>query len=116
MYKSIGTIAIEPDGDDAGAVKVIFDPVHDYSIKHGGNKYAVFVQNQKPIIKFMDGVANAIKLEGINEITELSDMKKVLDQIVLHAQVRAAATTRSKVQVWVEYAGNNLKLTNIMPA
>ncbi len=116
MYKSIGTIAIEPDGD-AGDVKVIFDPVHDYSIKHGGNKYAVFVQDHQELItKPMDGVANTIKLKGINKIKEFNDMKKVLDQIVLHAQVRAAATIRSKVQVWVELDKNNLKLTNIMPA
>ena len=118
MYRSLGTITIEPDGD-AGNVKVFFVPEHDYFIKHEEEKCAVFAGDQGYIVEPMDGVdgkAKIIILDGIRKVTLIRHMNEALDQMVIHAQVRAAATTRSKVQIWVEQHGNDLKLTNIMPA
>ena len=129
MYKSLGTITIEPDGD-AGGVKVFFVPEHDYSIKHEEDKYAIYVRQgvelretryqEHFIVRRMDGMAggaNIIILKGIGEIAEFSDMKGALDQMLLHAQVRAAATTQSRVQVCVAPdPQDGLQLTNIMPA
>lgn len=118
MYKSLGTVTIEPDGD-AGNVKVFFVPEHDYSIKHEEGKCAVFAGDQGYIVQPMDGMdgeAKIIILDRIREITEIRHMNEALGQIVIHGQVRASATTRSKVQIWVEQDGNDLKLTNIIPA
>lgn len=111
-YTSQGTITVE--FDTGNNKKYLFAPEHDYSIKHGENTYAVFVEATdeptKALTMRLNETTQAVEIE-LDPLPS-STAGNFHDRLLFHVRLDSAAMTHSKVQVKVE----DDKLIDVIPA